>query len=93
MQRDALETLIEALRRLPGVGVKSAQRMAYHLLQHDRSGAGELAHSLADALATVRRCAQCNNFSEDEVCSLCRSPRRDTSLRCVVETPADLAVV
>jgi recombination protein RecR len=88
-----LERLIEALRVLPGVGPKAAQRMAYHLLQHDRAGAEELTQSLAGALATVRRCAQCNNFSEDEVCALCRSPRRDASLLCVVETPADLSVV
>ena len=67
--------------------------MAYHLLQHDRSGAEELSQSLASALATVRRCTQCNNFSEDEVCALCRSPRRDAALLCVVETPADLSVV
>ncbi len=88
-----LERLIEALRVLPGVGPKAAQRMAYHLLQHDRSGAEELSQSLASALATVRRCTQCNNFSEDEVCALCRSPRRDAALLCVVETPADLSVV
>jgi recombination protein RecR len=67
--------------------------MAYHLLQHDRAGAEQLAQSLSHALATVRRCAQCNNFSEEEVCSLCRSSRRDPSLLCVIETPADLAVV
>jgi recombination protein RecR len=88
-----LDRLIEALRVLPGVGPKAAQRMAYHLLQHDRHGAEELSQSLANALATVRRCAQCNNFSEEEVCALCSSPRRDASLLCVVETPADLSVV
>ena len=88
-----LERLIEALRVLPGVGPRSAQRMAYHLLQHDRAGADQLAQALANALETVRRCAKCNNFSEEEVCSLCRSPRRDASLVCVVETPADLAMV
>lgn len=88
-----LERLVEALRVLPGVGPRSAQRMAYHLLQHERAGAGELAQALAAALDTVRRCAQCNNFSEEEVCALCRSPRRDASLLCVVETPADLATV
>ena len=88
-----LERLIEALRALPGVGPRSAQRMAYHLLQHDRAGADQLAQSLSEALATVRRCAQCNNFTEDEVCSLCRSSRRDATLLCVVETPADLAMV
>ena len=88
-----LERLVEALRVLPGVGPRSAQRMAYHLLQHERAGAEELAQALAGALATVRRCEKCNNFSEEEVCALCSSPRRDASLLCVVETPADLAMV
>jgi recombination protein RecR len=88
-----LERLVEALRVLPGVGPRSAQRMAYHLLQHERAGAAELAQALASALETVRRCAKCNNFSEEETCTLCRSPRRDASLLCVVETPADLATV
>ena len=88
-----LERLIEALRVLPGVGPRSAQRMAYHLLQHDRAGADQLAQALADALSTVRRCARCHNFTEEEVCALCRSSRRDASLLCVVETPADLAMV
>jgi recombination protein RecR len=88
-----LERLVEALRVLPGVGPRSAQRMAYHLLQHDRAGADQLSQALAQALETVRRCAKCNSFSEDEVCVLCRSPRRDASLLCVVETPADLAMV
>jgi recombination protein RecR len=88
-----LQRLIEALRVLPGVGPRSAQRMAYQLLQREREGAKELALALEDALATVRHCAKCNNFAEDEVCALCRSPRRDHSLLCVVETPADLAVV
>ncbi len=88
-----LERLIEALRVLPGVGPRSAQRMAYHLLQHDRGGAEQLAQALSGALAAVRRCARCNNFSEDEICALCRSGRRDASLLCVVETPADLATV
>ena len=88
-----LERLTQALRVLPGVGPRSAQRMAFHLLQHERAGADELAAALADALASVRRCVQCNNFSEEEECSLCRSPRRDRALLCVVETPADLAMV
>ena len=99
MRKDALpsakglERLLEALRVLPGVGPRSAQRMAYHLLQHDRAGAEQLSQALAQALAIVRRCAKCNNFTEEEVCALCRSPRRDASLLCVVETPADLAMV
>ena len=88
-----VERLVEALRVLPGVGPRSAQRMAYYLLQHDRAGADLLAQALAAALTSVRHCAQCNNFTEDEVCSLCRSPRRDPALLCVVETPADLAMV
>ena len=88
-----LDRLIQALRVLPGVGPRSAQRIAYHLLQRDREGAQALADSLEAALATVRRCARCQNFTEDEICSLCRSPRRDASLLCVVETPADLAMV
>lgn len=88
-----LERLLRALRVLPGVGPRSAQRMAYHLLQHDRAGAGELAQALDAALTGVRRCARCHNFSEDEICALCRSPRRDAALLCVVETPSDLAMI
>lgn len=88
-----LDRLLEALRVLPGVGPRSAQRMAYHLLQHDRSGAEQLSKALAEALARVRHCTLCNNYSEDEVCALCRSPRRDRSMLCVVETPADLSMV
>lgn len=99
MKRDAvpspvgLERLIEALRVLPGVGPRSAQRMAYYLLQYDRAGAEALAASLAEALRAVRHCTRCNNFTEDDLCTLCRSPRRDASLLCVVETPADLSMV
>ena len=88
-----LELLVEALRALPGVGPRSAQRMAYHLLQHDRAGGERLAQALAGALANVRRCTKCNNFAEEELCVLCRSARRDASLLCVVETPADLSMV
>ncbi len=88
-----LDALIEALRALPGVGPRSAQRMAYHLLQYDRGGADQLARALTGALERVRHCAQCNNFTESEVCALCRAPGRDRSLLCVVETPADLAMV
>jgi recombination protein RecR len=88
-----VERLVEALRVLPSVGPRSAQRMAYHLLQHDRAGGEQLAQALTQALATVRRCAKCNNFTEEEICALCRSARRDGTLVCVVETPADLAMV
>lgn len=89
----ALQHLIESLRCLPGVGPKSAQRMAYYLLHRDRKGASALAESLANALAVVQHCARCNNFSETEVCERCSSPRRDGSLLCVVETPVDMNMV
>ncbi len=89
----SLETLIEALRCLPGVGPKSAQRMAYHLLQYDRDGAQKLSDSIGKALQGIRRCAKCNSFTEDEVCALCSSPRRDATLLAVVETPADLLMM
>jgi len=88
-----LEELITALRCLPGVGPKSAQRMAYHLLQRDRNGAMQLAESLEAAVNNVRHCSKCNNFSEHEVCSLCASPKRDAGLLCVVEMPADLLMM
>lgn len=86
----ALQSLIDALRALPGVGPKSAQRMAYHLLQRDRDGAQRLAASLQRALERIRHCDKCNNFSEQPVCELCASPRRDAERLCVVESPADL---
>ncbi|HYL17870.1 MAG TPA: recombination mediator RecR [Burkholderiales bacterium] len=88
-----LQELIESLRCLPGVGPKSAQRMAYHLLQRDRPGAARMAKGLSEALAVVRHCEKCNTFTEDEVCELCRSPRRDNTLLCVVETPADMLMM
>jgi len=89
----SLEELIQALRCLPGVGPKSAQRMAYHLLQRDQAGAERLGKALARALSLVRQCEKCNTFSEEPVCELCRSPRRDDSLLCVIETPADLLMM
>jgi recombination protein RecR len=89
----SLEELIAALRCLPGVGPKSAQRMAYHLLQRDKPGAVRLAQSLGHAVESIRHCAKCNNFSEEEVCALCRSPKRDEALLCVVEMPADLLMM
>ena len=89
----ALEELIEALRCLPGVGPKSAQRIAYHLLQYDKPGAARLAESLAGALRSTRRCAKCNSFTEQELCSLCASSKRDASQLCVVETPGDLLMM
>ncbi|MBN8452181.1 recombination mediator RecR [Accumulibacter sp.] len=86
----SLESLIEALRCLPGVGPKSAQRMAYHLMQHDRTGARRLAESLQVALTALHHCQRCNTFSEAEICSLCLSGKRDAGLLCVVETPVDM---
>ncbi len=86
----ALNQLIDALRVLPGVGPKSAQRMAYHLLQRDQPGASALAHALANALTSLRNCARCNTFTEHTLCELCADPARDDKLLCVVEMPADL---
>jgi recombination protein RecR len=88
-----LEELIAALRCLPGVGPKSAQRMAYHLLQRDRPGALRLAQSLERAAGNVLHCSKCNNFSELEVCELCASTKRDPEVLCVVEMPADLLMM
>ncbi len=88
-----LEELIAALRCLPGVGPKSAQRMAYHLLQRDRNGALHLAQMLELAASNIQHCSKCNNFSEQEVCELCLSPKRDAGLLCVVEMPADLLMM
>ena len=93
MAEPALDSLIEALRRLPGVGVKSAQRMAFHLLQHDREGAQRLAASLQSAVAAVRHCERCHTFTESAVCSTCLDASRDGRLLCVVETPADQAAL
>lgn len=89
----ALDQLIAALQRLPGVGVKSASRMAYHLLQHDPQGAGQLAQALLRATAEVRHCRLCHTFTEDDICDTCADPGRDSGLLCVVETPADQAAL
>jgi len=82
--------LIEALRCLPGVGPKSAQRMAYHLLERNRDGARRLAEALVEAVERVGHCRDCRTLTEAEVCPLCSSPRRDRSLLCVVESPTDV---
>ena len=89
----ALEQLIEALRCLPGVGPKSALRMAYHLMQRDRKGAGQLSYSLQHALDTIGHCQLCNNFSEQPVCALCNAEKREPSMLCVVEMPTDLMML
>jgi len=89
----SLNALVESLRRLPGVGLKSAQRMAFHLLQRDRDGALEMARALQSAVEKVRHCERCHTFTEDTVCSICRDPQRDARQICVVETPADQAAL
>jgi len=89
----SLQALIDALRRLPGVGVKSAQRMAFHLLQHDRRGARQIAAALEAAAVNVRHCERCHTFTEEEVCATCLDPTRDARQLCVVETPADQAAL
>ena len=89
----SLEALIAALRCLPGMGPKSAQRTAFHLLQRDQAGAARLAAALTLALAKIRQCEQCNSYAEAAVCELCSSPRRDPALLCVVETPGDLLMM
>ena len=89
----SLELLIQALRRLPGVGAKSAARMAFHLLQHDRDGAQALSRALALAVEQVHHCARCHTFTEAEVCAVCLDPARDATRLCVVETPADQAAL
>ena len=86
----SLEELIEALRGLPGVGPKAAQRMAYHLLQRNRRGADRLARALDSALQNLHHCNRCNNFTEQDICERCLSTRRDPSQLCIVEMPIDL---
>ncbi len=93
MTEPLLEALIESLRRLPGVGVKSAQRMAFHLLQHDRNGAQQLGLALQRAATEIGHCQRCHTFTEAEVCSTCLDTQRDSRLLCVVETPADQAAL
>jgi len=88
-----LDALIDALRRLPGVGQRSAQRMAFHLLQHDREGAGRIAASLQAAVANIRHCERCHTFTEGPVCGTCLDATRDARQLCVVETPADQAAL
>jgi recombination protein RecR len=89
----ALENLTQALRKLPGVGAKSAARMAFHLLQHDKPGALQIARALDHAVQSIGHCALCNTLSEQEICVTCANPQRDRSKLCVVETPADQAAL
>jgi recombination protein RecR len=89
----SLDGLAQALRCLPGVGPRAAQRMALHLMQHDRDGARALAQALSRAADVIRHCERCNTFTEEAICALCSSGKRDQALLCVVETPADLLMV
>jgi len=89
----SLDFLTEALRRLPGVGPKSAQRMAYHLMQHDREGAALLGRALSQAVENIQHCSRCNTFTEHAICETCLNDNRDVSLLCVVETPADQLMI
>jgi recombination protein RecR len=93
MSEPSLDALIEALRRLPGVGARSAQRMAFHLLQHDPQGARRLAFALEAAVANLRHCERCHTFAESALCAICLDGTRDARLLCVVETPADQAAL
>ena len=90
---NALDGLTQALRKLPGVGAKSAARMAFHLLQHDRPGALQIARALDHAVQSIGHCALCNTLTEQALCVTCANPHRDRSKLCVVETPADQAAL
>jgi recombination protein RecR len=90
---DLLGDLVEALRCLPGVGPKSAQRMVFHLLEHDREAGRHLARVLAEAMARIGHCRDCRTLTEREVCAICANPVRDPALLCVVEQPSDIAAI
>lgn len=89
----AIQELIDALRHLPGVGPKSAQRMTLHLLERDREAAESLGEALLNALSRVQQCQRCRNFTELKICEVCGDPKRDDTLLCVVETPADVFAI
>jgi len=93
IQSTSLEKLIEALRCMPGIGKKSAQRIAYHLLERNRDGARNLAAALTEAMDRIGHCRNCRTFSETEICKVCASAKRDKSLLCVVESPADVHAI
>ncbi|MFZ9038475.1 MAG: recombination mediator RecR [Gammaproteobacteria bacterium] len=93
MSSSSLEQMIEALKCLPGVGQKSAQRMALHLLERDQQGARRIAETITQALDTVRHCGKCRNFSDSDLCDICSDEGREQNIICVVETPADVLAV
>ena len=88
-----LVRLIDGLRCMPGVGQKSAQRIAFHLLERDRDGAGNLSSALADAVSGIGHCSRCRMFTEHELCAICSASGRDTTILCVVESPADVMAI
>lgn len=92
-EAQALLSLVEALRALPGVGVRTARRMAYHLLQHDPDAARRLSQTLSEALESLRHCDRCNGFAQELVCPTCQDERRDSTQLCIVETPADQNII
>ncbi len=89
----SLDFLAEALRRLPGIGPKSAQRIAYHLMQHDREGAVLISRAMSQAVERIHHCMRCNTFTEHEVCETCLDTEREATQLCVVETPADQLMI
>jgi len=93
MAENLLEELVEGLRCLPGVGRKSAQRMALYLLERNRRGGEKLAQVLSDAMSRIEHCKQCKNFTESELCEICSNYKRDASVICVVESPADVLAI
>lgn len=90
---DTLNRLVEALRCLPGVGPKSAQRMVFHLLQHQRQRGLHLAACLEQAMTQIQHCQRCNSYTEQDFCSLCQNPNRDATVLCIVESPADIYAI
>lgn len=89
-----VQELIDSLKCLPGVGAKSAQRMAFHLLERNRRGGSKLAHSLSKAMTDIGHCSQCRNFTEDELCDICQSPKRKLATNlCIVESPGDVIAI
>ncbi|MBT8436066.1 MAG: recombination mediator RecR [Gammaproteobacteria bacterium] len=93
MSSPSLDELISSLKCLPGVGQKSAQRMALHLLEREQEGARRISAAISNAIDTVKHCQRCRNFSDQEVCEICSDPGRDQGTVCVVETPADVLAV
>ncbi|MDH3326745.1 MAG: recombination mediator RecR [Gammaproteobacteria bacterium] len=93
MATGLLEELMESLRCLPGVGAKSAQRMAFHLLERNRQGAERLSVKIAESLEKIGHCKFCRNFTESEICQICANPKRDSHVLCIVESPADMLAV